>query len=162
MHTPMRLTFDPEFLSDTLRAEAAARGMGGKLQTLAAMREEDGLTEPEAVADAAESMGLMSEVEGNLSDALAFLAELECESVTIANSYGEMPSLRREAGEFRLALPPGAVGELLTVAQPLVALFHLDPERTVATVAVGLGGSGGCACGDELPEDQPPGPLFAR
>jgi hypothetical protein len=159
--TTMRLSFDPVFLSDLLRAEAAARGVGAKLQSLVARREDDGLTEVEAVADAAESLGLL-EIEDALVEALESLSELELEVVELTNNFGEQPSLRRREVEFRLALAPTALGEMLAVVQPLVEQFRLDPERMVATVAVGLGGSGGCACGDELPEDQPPGPLFLR
>ena len=126
------------------------------------MREDDGLTEVEAVADAGESMGLLGEITDALVEALEPLSETELDDVQVVNAYGEMPSLRRREADFSLALPVGAQGELLAVVEPLVEQFRDDPERMVATVAVGLGGSGGCACGDDLPEDQPPGPLFAR
>jgi hypothetical protein len=158
----MDVRFDSLFLADLLRAEASARGVAGRLVQLAAAREQDGLDEDEALHDAAESLGLVSDVRDALTSAIEPLAEYEVASVLLGSAHGTMPTLRRTDHQAWLSVEPGALGELTPVCDAIVAKMLADPELTAVTLPLGLGGSGGCACGDELPEDQPPGPLFVR
>jgi hypothetical protein len=158
----MRLQLEPVFLNDVLRAEAAARGSAGRLQSMAAAREQDGLDEADALADAAESIGLTEDIRQAFGEALDPLLEHEIESVEVSDVHGGMPTFRRLESSVRLQLAPAALGEMIGLLVSLIAEWQRDPERNVVSLAVGLGGSGGCACGDDLPEDAPAGPLFDR
>lgn len=158
----MQLEFEPDFRLQLLRAQAEARGLSGRLQALARAREADGLDALEAETDAAESLGLATE----LCDALLAAAEPLCalgvERLLLDDAHVGMPTLRREGAVAQFIHAPAPVGPLGRALDELCAAFALDPERGVATLAVGLGGTGGCATGECLPEDAPPGPLFER
>lgn len=155
----MTIEFEPEFHDALLRDLAASRGLEARLNALVAAREEDGLDSFEALLDAAESLELVSDLEERFADVLAPLEALEIERVGVSDSHADMPTLRRWETLARVWVP---VQDAAQLAGRLVALLNEDPDRRVVTLPVGLGGFGGCACGEELPEDEPVGPLFAR
>lgn len=158
----MNLQFDPSWLAGFVEAEAQARGQGDRLRALAANRESDGLDSVEATVDAADSLGLVEEVRSLLAEQLDAVPELEAVPLRVDDLHGGMPTWRRTDEGALLQLPMDNLAELRTTVERLFALIAADPERVSAVVPVGLGGTGGCACGDELPEDAPPGPLFDR
>jgi hypothetical protein len=158
----MELLFEETFLTDLLTAHAEATGHAAQLRALAALREEDGLDGATAIADAAESLGQLEEIRELLLAALSPLAEWEIERIRLTDVYGGMPTFRREGARAEVAVAPAPVREVCVILERLVARVAEDPERTAVVLPIGLGGTGGCACGDELPEDAPPGPLFER
>jgi len=156
----MELHFEEAFLRDFITAEAARRELSGRLAGLVALREADGLETQEAFVDSAESLGLLGEARAQLEELLTPLAELEVERVTLDDVHRGIPTSRREEGRAYLSVPVGTVEEMRNVLVQLVNRAVADPEHTTVVLPIGLGGTGGCACGDELPEDEPPGPLF--
>jgi hypothetical protein len=158
----MDLQFEATFLSDLLTADAEATGHAPRLRSLASLREADGLEATEAIADAAESLGLLETIREQLLAVLSPLTEWEVERVRLVDVYGGMPTFRREGSRAEVSVAVAPVGEVCAIVERLVARVGEDPERTAVVLPVGLGGTGGCACGDELPEDAPPGPLFER
>ena len=158
----MDARFEPAFLADLVALEAEARGSQARMRELAELREADGLTATEAVADAAESIGLASVIREHLVGPFASMEEPEIESLYFHDAHGGMPEWRRDGTAAEIALPSAPLGELSSLLERLRAEVDADPERVAAVLPVGLGGTGGCACGDELPEDAPPGPLFER
>lgn len=170
------LELDPAFFLDALAQEAEARGDSFRFRSLARAREEDGLDPSDAELEAAQSLGLDLALEGAIEEALEPLLNLpestdapvpawweggSCE-VVVRDTRGNLPTLRRTPLGFALWLPAVEAAGLGQLTSQLVQVFVDDPERTVATVETGLGGSGGCACGEDLPEDAPVGPLFAH
>jgi hypothetical protein len=158
----MELDFDSSWLAGFAEAEAAARGQSDRLRSLVSNREADGLDGLEAVIDAADSLGLVAEARAVVEDALDSVSDLPNQPVHVEDVHGGMPLWRRSDEGALLQLPMEPLTELKGVLEKLVSLLRDDPERVSAVVPVGLGGTGGCACGDELPEDAPPGPLFER
>jgi hypothetical protein len=154
--------FEETFLADVVALEAEARGLQSRLAELAALREDDGLTETEAAADAAESIGLTESIRDHLSAPFASLVDPPIDTITFVDAHGGMPEWRRDGTAAIVALTPATLHELGPVVERLRAAIDVDPERLSVALAVGLGGTGGCACGDELPEDAPAGPLFER
>lgn len=158
----MRIAFAPEALVACARAEAEARGSMSKFDALVRAREEDGLDMLDAELDAAASLGLVGEFESRLADAAEPLAAAGIEAVHVEDARAGMPTLRRETPEARFRHDPAPLEVMCENLARLVAWLCEDEERTVAMLAVGLGGTGGCATGECLPEDAPPGPLFDR
>lgn len=157
----MRIEVEPEFRLELCRREAAARGVAGRLRSLGAAREADGLDSLEAGLDACDQLGLAAALDALLEELLGELAVLEAEAVSVDNAWSDVPTLRRDGPEFRLQLTAAEFGALRGPTSTLVSSFTAEPERVAAVVvAGGLGGTGGCAAGECLPEDAPAGPLF--
>lgn len=156
----MRLEIQPDFRLQLLRAEAEARGLLGRLGSVAAAREADGLDAAEAEAEAADSLGLADEVDEALQAAAEPLETLGVERLILDDAHAGMPTLRRDETFAHFAHDPATATQLARTLALLAGQLARDPDRTVATLAVGLGGSGGCSGGDCLPEDAPAGPLF--
>ena len=158
----MKLDFEDAFLREVVTAEAAARGSSSRLASLVALRESDGLDADEALVDAAESMGLLGELRDQFDDLLEPLVAHDVEHVTLSDVHGGMPTCTRSDRHAEIALLSGDMRELRPVLGQLVERAVSDAEHTTVVLSLGLGGTGGCACGDDLPEDEPVGPLFER
>lgn len=171
----LQLQLDPAFLLDSAPIDAEARGDARRFRDLVRAREDDGLDPSDAELDAAETLGIADALTSAVADAFEPLLSIPddpdvtvpawwergvCE-VVVHDTRGNLPTLRRTPAGFVLWLPAGDAGTLSSLTEMLVAVFVDDPDRTVATVETGLGGTGGCACGEDLPEDAPVGPLFA-
>jgi hypothetical protein len=156
----MRIDVDREFRLELCRHEAEARGVLGRVRSLASAREADGLDPLDAELDACDQLGLGPALDDLLADLLAELTRLDVDAVAVTNAWSDVPTLRREGPSFRLQLAPSAFGALRGPTSTLVSSFTAEPERVSAVVVTGLGGNGGCAAGECLPEDAPPGPLF--
>lgn len=162
----MRIDVDAEFLSSCARAEAAARGSLARYENAVQMRVGDGLDELDAEVDAAEALGFADDLRDALEAVLGELPTLELDppvaSIRVRDARAEMPAFRRDDSRATLTLPAGTSGELGGIVTQLLERLAEDPAKTAVTVAIGLGGTGGCATGECLPEDAPPGPLFGR
>jgi len=161
----MELHFDPAAYAELVRAEASCRGHEARLDQLVVRRLEDDLPPDDALATAAEELGLDAALREALERALAPLSEpvddeSAVERVRIDLARGEMPRLEREVDTAAVWLEPAPVEAATRTAQELVTLLRSQPGRRAVVLPVGLGGSGGCAAGECLPEDAPPGPLF--
>lgn len=156
----MRFQVDPDWQNLVVAKEAEARGEGGRLRSLAYAREADGFDPSEAETLAGEALGLVAGLDDLLREAVAPLEQL-AEAADFAEARGEVPTLRQEEGLLRFRLPASAFAEVRSTANGLVTALGEDPERLVVTLMAGVGGTGGCACGDELPQDSVTGPLFA-
>lgn len=162
----MRVEWSNHFRLELSRIEADARGLLARLRRLADLREEDGLDSLDAELDAAESLGLFTEFDNVVLDAMQALAEADPETavefVTVRGSRAAQPTLKRLPPQVELTLPPSDLRTLKSTLNVLVGAITDSPARTSSTLAVGLGGSGGCATGECLPEDAPAGPLFEQ
>lgn len=170
----LNLDFSRSYLLDAFPSEAEARGELFRLLDLARAREADGLEPSDAELEAAQSLGLdlaLNQVLEAAFEPVLSLGDLSEEQipawwehgecwVKVRDTRGNLPTLRRTPLGFNLWLPAAPIQTLAVLAAELVHHFVEKPERTVATVDAGPGGSGGCACGDELPEDSLAGPLF--
>ncbi len=156
----MKVEVATPFLLDSLRLEADSRGDARRLVELTALREEDGMDGVEAELEAAETLGLTSRLIERLSGVALALEAFELPLLTVDGSHGGMPTLRRDGDRFHFTTEPATADLLGDTLARLVERFAFDPETTVAQLVVGLGGTGGCAAGDCLPEDAPAGPLF--
>jgi len=163
---PMRIDWSDHFRLELCRIEAEARAMLPRLRRIASLREEDGLDSVEAELDAAEQLGLFKDLDAAVTEPLSVLDELEAESpvetVHVRGSRAAQPTLKRQVPDVELTLPPSEFRTIRATIAVLAGAFVDSPERTAATHAIGLGGSGGCATGECLPEDAPAGPLFDR
>jgi hypothetical protein len=159
----MALRVAPSFLLEVARVEAEARGLSRRLAALVEERVAFDMDGFEAGLDAVEALGLGAELAERLSEAAAGLDPLGVSVLEVDDAHAGMPTLRR-AGEttLRFTHDVASFGTLATSLGKLVALFAVEPERTEVSLAVGLGGTGGCATGECLPEDAPAGPLFER
>lgn len=162
----MRIDWSDHFRLELCRIEAEARALLPRLRRLASLREEDGLDSVEAELDAAEQLGLFRDLDASVAEPLAVLEALDVEqplgTVHVRGSRSAQPTLKRLVPDVELTLPPSEFRTLRATIAVLAGAFVDSPERTAATHAVGLGGSGGCATGECLPEDAPPGPLFEQ
>jgi hypothetical protein len=158
----MELDFDDAFLCEVVSAEAEARGLRGDLIALSANKEADGLDTIGALLDAADVLGLVAAVRTRLDEVVSPLAELEVIRVGLGDAHGGMPSCSRIDGLARLTVQPAPLDEMCAVLRDLCDKARNHPEHTNVILPIGLGGTGGCACGEDLPEDAPPGPLFER
>jgi hypothetical protein len=156
----MRIDPAPEFLVAVLRAEAECRGESDRLRRLTELREGRGLDALDAELDAAETMGLFGRWQEAIGEAAVSLEPLEVSQLVVDSAHGGMPTLRRDGAVARLAVDAAPVEEVAGLLSRLLERFVFDPETQVAQLDVGLGGTGGCATGECLPEDAPPGPLF--
>lgn len=179
----LSLVFNRSYLLDTFPSEADARGELFRLMSLARAREADGLEPSDAELEAAQSLGLDLSLKQLLEEIFEPLLTIDFEAgagfdfdkslpiplwweggeclVKVKDTRGNLPTLRRTQQGFILWLPAAPFDELASLSTSLVRCFVEEPERAVATVELGLGGSGGCACGDELPEETLAGPLFS-
>jgi hypothetical protein len=158
----MDVRFEEAFLAEVVTAEALRRALDGRLKAMAAYREADGIDATSAVLDAAESLGLAEAVRTEVLDALGPLAELEIEHLVVRDSHGGMPECRRDEDSAQISVAPGPVADVCGVLAELRRHVEAQPDRMTVQLPVGLGGTGGCACGEDLPEDAAPGPLFER
>jgi len=159
----MRVQPAPTFLSDVAVLEAEVRGVWGRLEALSSERVAFDMDELDARVDAAETLGLAEELRQRLAQAVAPLEGQGAELLEVEDAHAGMPSLRRlTPATLRFSHDAATIGTLAASLGKLAGLLEADPDRTVATLAVGLGGTGGCASGECLPEDAPPGPLFER
>lgn len=161
----MRFSYEETFLAEVLRDLAEARGTLPRWVSLVQAREDDGLDLADAQLDAGQAMGLVADLEAAIEDALEPLAdvlEVPATDVELRDERATMPTLTVEGATLRLGLAPASIEELGTVTRRLALRLAEEPERVTVTVAEGLGGTGGCAAGDCLPEDAAPGPLFER
>src|SRR4051812_6534169 len=108
----MVIDFEPTWLAGFAEAEAGARGQADRLRSLAANREADGLDGVDAVADAADTLGLVADVRGAVEEALNAVPELAVVSVRVEDVHGGMPLWRRSEEGALLQLPMEALGEL--------------------------------------------------
>lgn len=155
----MHLEFDPEFRLELLRAEAEARGVLARLRDLADRREADGLERDDAELEGAEALGLGADLGHALADALEPVSA-EFARVHLRSAFTGMPTFKRHGTDASVTLPVAPFATAAALLARLAAAAANDPDRTAFWIPVGLGGSGGCACGNDLPEDAPPGPLF--
>jgi hypothetical protein len=159
----MELRIAPAFLLDAAQSEAEARGLSRRFEDLAAERASFDLDDLDARLDAAQTLGLVDALNSGLLGPAAALEATGLDVLEVDDAHAGMPTLRRvdeTTARFTHDVAPAAT--LAASLGKLVELLAEDPERTAASLAVGLGGTGGCATGECLPEDAPPGPLFER
>ena len=158
----MRIEIAPEMAAACHRAEAEARGLTQRLDALARIREDDGLDALDAELDAAASLGLVAELASRLVASAEPLESCGLDTLVLEDAHAGMPTLRRDPPLARFQHDPAPFAVIAENLSQLVPRLVEDEERSVAMLAVGLGGTGGCATGECLPEDAPPGPLFER
>lgn len=161
----MRFEYEETFLAEMLRELAAARGELPRWLSLVASREDDGLDLADAQLDAGQAMGLIDDVDTALEQALEPLSgvlEVEPQVVQVRDERATMPTLHALDGRLTLALAPASLDDVASLARRLAERMASQPALQVVTVPAGLGGTGGCAAGDCLPEDAAAGPLFER
>ena len=161
----MQVIFLPGMHADSMRAEAEARGLSTRLQLLADRRQDDDLAAEEALTLAAEELGLAEAFQIALAEAAWPLTQREedrTEELVVDDAHGGMPMLRLDGATARFVHDPAPAQQLAVSLERLVRCLTEEPTRTTASLDVGLGGSGGCAAGECLPEDAPAGPLFDR
>ena len=159
----MELRIAPAFLLECAQAEAEARGLSQRLEALAAERAAFDLDDLDARLDAAQSLGLLDALSSGLLEAATALESAGLGLLEVDDAHAGMPTLRRvdeTTVRFTHDVAPATV--LAASLGKLAGVLAEDPERTAVSLAVGLGGTGGCATGECLPEDAPPGPLFGR
>lgn len=161
----MQLQFDDTFLIEAARDLAEGRGQLGVFLELVHRREDDGLSPGDAVADACEQLGLLRELKAVFERSVDALNEGRDTPVGAVNVHSEralMPTLSVVGGLATYRLAPGALDEFSSVVELLTERLVANPDLQTVTIAAGLGGTGGCAAGECLPEDAAPGPLFER
>lgn len=161
----MRFEYEETFLAEMLRDQAAARGELPRWLALVAAREDDGLDLADAQLDAGQAMGLLADLDAALEQALEPLSgvlEVAPQVVQVRDERANMPTLHALDGRLLLALAPASLEDITSLARRLAERMAAQPELAVVTVPAGLGGTGGCAAGDCLPEDAAAGPLFER
>lgn len=161
----MRFEYEETFLAEVLRELAAARGALPRWLSLVASREDDGLDLADAQLDAGQAMGLVADLDSALEQALEPLSgvlEVEPEVVRVHDERASMPTLHVLDRSLKLALAPSTLEDVASLARRLAERLASQPDLAGVTVAAGLGGTGGCAAGDCLPEDAAAGPLFER
>ncbi|MFM2152262.1 MAG: hypothetical protein RL199_697 [Pseudomonadota bacterium] len=159
----MDLRIAPSFLFDLVQLEAEARGLARRLSELAAERALLDMDDLDARVDAAHSLGLVNALSDRLLETAAVLESGGVEVVELDDAHAGMPTLRRlDEATVQFTHDAAPLGTLAASFAKLAEALAADPERTVVSLAVGLGGTGGCATGECLPEDAPAGPLFER
>jgi hypothetical protein len=159
----MELRIAPTFLLEVAQLEAEARGLSRRLAELVAERVSFDMDDFEAGLDAVEALGLGEALKARLPESAAELDALGFSVLEVEDAHAGMPTLRRlDETSLRFSHDVAPVETLASSLGKLVARFAAEPERRVVSLAVGLGGTGGCATGECLPEDEPAGPLFER
>lgn len=157
----MKIEIAPDMAAACHRAEADARGITARFDTLVRAREEDGLDTLDAELDAADALGLSNALFARLEAVAAPLGLHELERVIVGAAQAGMPTLRRDTPDARFTHDAAPIESLAANLAVLVDRLCADEELHVAVLPVGLGGTGGCSTGECLPEDAPAGPLFA-
>jgi hypothetical protein len=159
----MDLRIAPAFLFDLVQVEAEARGLARRLSELAAERALLDMDDLDARVDAAHSLGLVNALHDRLLETAAMLEPAGVEVVELDDAHAGMPTLRRlDEMSVRFTHDAAPLGTLAASLAKLSEGLVSEPDRMVVSLAVGLGGTGGCATGECLPEDAPAGPLFER
>lgn len=159
----MQFIYKETFLAEILRDMATSRGLLSRWTSLVHAREDDGLDLADAQLDAGDALGFMSDLDAALQEALEPLLVVLDERpklVRVGNARGTMPKLAVEDRTAHLLLIASSFQDAVLLTRQLAERLAAEPERTAVTVVAGLGGTGGCAAGDCLPEDAAPGPLF--
>lgn len=156
----MHLIWDDALQEALWRAEAEARGQTARLERLAAAREHDGLGSPDALHEAAWELGLAGAVDNVVRETLGGLETLGVRGLRLSDTRAGMPTLERCEGVATVTVPASPLEALRMTLESLVAPMREDPELLRVAVTAGLGGSGGCSQGCELPENEAHGPLF--
>lgn len=161
----MQFVYKETFLAEVLRDIATSRGTLSRWKSLVEAREDDGLDLADAQLDAGEALGFLSDLETALQEGLEPLLAVLDESprlVQVGNARATMPTLSVEGHTVQLDLIPSSLQDVALLTRQLAERMAAAPERATVTVVAGLGGTGGCAAGDCLPEDAAPGPLFEQ
>ena len=156
------LLVDAEHRFECLRAQAEAHGLASRIDALARAREADGMEPADAWLDAAESTGLIEAWSSRLIDAAEPLLALGIEKIQLAPARSAMPRLRKNPPSALFTHDAAPLDALVPALTALVERLAADPDREASMLITGLGGTGGCAAGECLPEDAPPGPLFTN
>lgn len=159
----MQFVYQEIFLAEVLRDIATSRGALSRWTSHVHAREDDGLDLADAQLDAGEALGYISDLDAALHESLEpLLAVLEDAPtvVKVSTAQATMPTLSVQGRTVQLDLIASSLQDATQLTRQLAERMAADPERATVTVVAGLGGTGGCAAGECLPEDAAPGPLF--
>lgn len=159
----MEFVYKETFLAPVLEDMAASRGLLARWTALVQAREDDGLDLADAQLDAGQALDFVSDLDAALQEGLEPLLAVLDESPEVArvgNARATMPRLSVEGRTVLLDLIPSSFQDVVLLTRQLAEKMAAAPDRTAVTVVAGLGGTGGCAAGDCLPEDAAVGPLF--